>query len=105
MSNYIFLPSTFSINIFIIFFLLTPCHSLRPIHFPSQSKGSHKPMEVKEGMELYPTGSRLPDCSYACGPCMPCRRVMVSFMTCSVESCPVVYRCVCKGRYFHVPTN
>ncbi|KAK6130639.1 hypothetical protein DH2020_035614 [Rehmannia glutinosa] len=57
------------------------------------------------GMELYPTGSSLPDCSHACGPCTPCRRVMVSFTKCSVESCPVVYRCMCKGRYYHVPSN
>ncbi|KAL5560032.1 hypothetical protein UlMin_036243 [Ulmus minor] len=56
------------------------------------------------GMELYPTGSSLPDCSHACGPCFPCKRVMVSFK-CSVESCPIVYRCMCKGRYYHVPSN
>ncbi|RRT40570.1 hypothetical protein B296_00043591, partial [Ensete ventricosum] len=23
------------------------------------------------------TGSSLPDCSHACGPCLPCKRVMV----------------------------
>ncbi|KAK6116116.1 hypothetical protein DH2020_008385 [Rehmannia glutinosa] len=64
------------------------------------------PQEINEiGMELYPTGSSLPDCSHACGPCTPCRRVMVSFTKCSVESCPVVYRCMCKGRYYHVPSN
>ncbi|KZV28925.1 hypothetical protein F511_13720, partial [Dorcoceras hygrometricum] len=57
------------------------------------------------GMELYPTGSSLPDCSHACGPCTPCRRVMVSFNRCSVESCPIVYRCMCKGKYYHVPSN
>ncbi|KAK1405594.1 Epidermal patterning factor-like protein [Heracleum sosnowskyi] len=57
--------------------------------------------------ELYPTGSSLPDCSHACGPCSPCKRVMVSFK-CSIsvsEPCPVVYRCMCHGRFYHVPSN
>ncbi|KAF3959965.1 hypothetical protein CMV_015276 [Castanea mollissima] len=56
------------------------------------------------GTELYPTGSSLPDCSHACGPCFPCKRVMVSFK-CFTESCPIVYRCMCKGKYYHVPSN
>ncbi|KAK8552599.1 hypothetical protein V6N13_120986 [Hibiscus sabdariffa] len=67
-----------------------------------------KPKEgVKEevGTELYPTGSSLPDCSHACGPCFPCKRVMVSFKCSIAESCPVVYRCMCKGKYYHVPSN
>ncbi|KAG5541660.1 hypothetical protein RHGRI_021482 [Rhododendron griersonianum] len=55
-------------------------------------------------MELYPTGSSLPDCSHACGPCFPCKRVMISFK-CSTESCPIVYRCMCRGKYYHVPSN
>ncbi|KAK9943516.1 hypothetical protein M0R45_009172 [Rubus argutus] len=65
--------------------------------------------EVGRGteMELYPTGtgSSLPDCTHACGPCFPCKRVMVSFSKCSStsESCPIVYRCICKGKYYHVP--
>ncbi|PNX77909.1 epidermal patterning factor 2-like protein [Trifolium pratense] len=58
------------------------------------------------GMELYPTGSTIPDCSHACGPCSPCKRVMVGFSKCSMaESCPIVYRCICKGKYYHVPSN
>ncbi|MCL7023268.1 hypothetical protein MKW94_021062 [Papaver nudicaule] len=66
--------------------------------------GINKKEEV--GMEMYPTGgSSLPDCSHACGPCFPCKRVMVSFRCTSTESCPVVYRCMCKGRYYHVPSN
>ncbi|KAK8921489.1 Protein EPIDERMAL PATTERNING FACTOR 2 [Platanthera zijinensis] len=51
------------------------------------------------------SGSRLPDCSHACGACFPCRRVMVSSKCSVAESCPVVYRCTCKGRYYHVPSN
>ncbi|XWS21870.1 hypothetical protein CRYUN_Cryun30bG0092700 [Craigia yunnanensis] len=62
---------------------------------------------VKEvlGMELYPTGSSLPDCSHACGPCFPCKRVIVSFKCSISESCPIVYRCMCKGKYYPVPSN
>ncbi|RLM73495.1 uncharacterized protein C2845_PM15G10470 [Panicum miliaceum] len=51
------------------------------------------------------TGSRLPDCAHACGPCSPCRRVMVSFRCAQAsESCPVAYRCMCRGRFFRVPS-
>ncbi|XP_027344294.1 protein EPIDERMAL PATTERNING FACTOR 2-like [Abrus precatorius] len=67
-----------------------------------------KKEEAKEdnmGMELYPTGSTIPDCSHACGPCSPCKRVMVSFKCSIAESCPIVYRCICKGKYYHVPSN
>ncbi|KAK9096822.1 hypothetical protein Sjap_022319 [Stephania japonica] len=66
------------------------------------SKGVHK---EELGMELYPTGSTLPDCSHACGYCFPCKRVMVSFKCPMAESCPVVYRCMCKGRYYQVPSS
>ncbi|WVZ02894.1 hypothetical protein V8G54_023700 [Vigna mungo] len=52
-------------------------------------------------MELYPTGSALPDCSHACGSCFPCKRVIVSYKCMVAESCPVVYRCMCKGKYYH----
>jgi hypothetical protein len=50
-------------------------------------------------------GSRLPDCGHACGPCAPCKRVMVSFRCVdAAESCPIAYRCMCRGRFFRVPT-
>ncbi|XP_057974127.1 protein EPIDERMAL PATTERNING FACTOR 2-like isoform X2 [Malania oleifera] len=56
--------------------------------------------------EVYPTsGSRLPDCTHACGACFPCKRVTVSFKCSVAESCPIVYRCMCKGKYYHVPSN
>ncbi|KAG5000439.1 hypothetical protein AAZX31_08G166400 [Glycine max] len=64
-----------------------------------------KKEEENMGMELYPTGSTIPDCSHACGPCSPCKRVMVSFKCSIAESCPIVYRCTCKGKYYHVPSN
>ncbi|KAG1366476.1 Membrane lipoprotein [Cocos nucifera] len=54
---------------------------------------------------LFATGSSLPDCSHACGPCFPCKRVMVSFKCSIAESCPIVYRCMCNGKYYHVPSN
>ncbi|KAF8104136.1 hypothetical protein N665_0178s0020 [Sinapis alba] len=67
----------------------------------------HKEIKEKRGveMEMYPTGSSLPDCSYACGACSPCKRVMISFQCSVAESCSVIYRCTCKGRYYHVPSR
>ncbi|KAI3842268.1 hypothetical protein MKW98_026058 [Papaver atlanticum] len=75
-----------------------------PSYIFPKKLGVNKREEV--AVEMYPTGgSSLPDCSHACGPCFPCKRVMVSFRCASTESCPVVYRCMCKGRYYHVPSN
>ncbi|XP_020229366.1 protein EPIDERMAL PATTERNING FACTOR 1 isoform X2 [Cajanus cajan] len=51
-------------------------------------------------------GSRLPDCSHACGSCSPCRLVMVSFVCASLaeaESCPMAYRCMCHNKSYPVP--
>ncbi|XP_022886866.1 protein EPIDERMAL PATTERNING FACTOR 2-like [Olea europaea var. sylvestris] len=107
------MKKTVSIALFLM--ILATGHTLRPYHFARQSKdpfkGDQSHMSTREeakgdglGMELYPTGSSLPDCSHACGPCVPCKRVIVSFK-CSTESCPVVYKCMCKGKYYHVPSN
>nr|GLL39455.1 protein EPIDERMAL PATTERNING FACTOR 2-like [Ipomoea trifida] len=71
-----------------VFLLLGTSQSLRPSHFTYQGNGLHKGDQTNNnnlederkgelGMELYPTGSSLPDCSHACGPCFPCKRVMV----------------------------
>ncbi|KAJ0975151.1 hypothetical protein J5N97_017116 [Dioscorea zingiberensis] len=46
--------------------------------------------------EIRGTGSSLPDCSHACGPCFPCKRVMVSFKCSVAESCAIIYRCMCR---------
>ncbi|GER41995.1 protein EPIDERMAL PATTERNING FACTOR 2 [Striga asiatica] len=105
--------NTFSFVLLIIFLLLTTSEALRPYQFSHHGTGAYKVEESKmqqkseRGMELevYLTGSSLPDCSHACGPCTPCHRVIVSFTKCSVESCPVIYRCMCKGKYYHVPSN
>nr|GMD52148.1 protein EPIDERMAL PATTERNING FACTOR 2-like [Ipomoea batatas]GMD57103.1 protein EPIDERMAL PATTERNING FACTOR 2-like [Ipomoea batatas]GME09929.1 protein EPIDERMAL PATTERNING FACTOR 2-like [Ipomoea batatas] len=100
-----------------VFLLLGTSQSLRPSHFTYQGNGLHKGDQTNNnnnlederkgelGMELYPTGSSLPDCSHACGPCFPCKRVMVSFKCSVAESCPIVYRCMCRGKYYHVPSN
>ncbi|XP_058223896.1 EPIDERMAL PATTERNING FACTOR-like protein 6 [Rhododendron vialii] len=105
------------LTISILFMILTVTKSLLPHHYiPStfnekvtyakddSDKYHENGAKVELGMELYPTGSSLPDCSHACGPCFPCKRVMISFK-CSTESCPIVYRCMCRGKYYHVPSN
>ncbi|KAI7733894.1 hypothetical protein M8C21_031921 [Ambrosia artemisiifolia] len=99
----------------IVFLVLNLGESLHPHHFTYRGRGGHSGPQSQEhpkegervelGMDLYPTGSSIPDCSHACGPCSPCRRVMISFKCSMTESCPVVYRCTCKGRYYHVPSN
>ncbi|RHN75702.1 hypothetical protein MtrunA17_Chr2g0324101 [Medicago truncatula] len=51
-------------------------------------------------------GSRLPDCSHACGSCSPCRLVMVSLVCASLaeaESCPMAYKCMCHNKSYPVP--
>ncbi|KAJ4965661.1 hypothetical protein NE237_017510 [Protea cynaroides] len=68
------------------------------VSFKSQAGStSETPKEgLKEelGMKMsFPTGSSLPDCSHACGPCSPCKRVMLSFKCSIAASCPIVYRC------------
>ncbi|KAJ8568643.1 hypothetical protein K7X08_028176 [Anisodus acutangulus] len=51
-------------------------------------------------------GSSLPDCSHACGSCIPCRLVMVSFVCSSIEeaeTCPMAYKCMCHNKSYPVP--
>ncbi|XP_010497796.2 PREDICTED: protein EPIDERMAL PATTERNING FACTOR 1-like, partial [Camelina sativa] len=51
-------------------------------------------------------GSRLPDCSHACGSCSPCRLVMVSFVCATLEeaeTCPMAYKCMCNNKSYPVP--
>ncbi|KFK31450.1 hypothetical protein AALP_AA6G113400 [Arabis alpina] len=52
------------------------------------------------------TGSTIPDCSHACGPCRPCKLVVIT-SKCSgsqSEACPVLYKCLCNGKFYHVPS-
>jgi len=50
------------------------------------------------------SGSSIPDCSNACGPCKPCKLVVISSTCSASEACPLVYKCLCKGKYYHVPS-
>ncbi|KAF5779991.1 putative EPIDERMAL PATTERNING FACTOR-like protein [Helianthus annuus] len=91
-----------------IFLILNNGESLHHQHSIYGEKFTHGDDQVHKhpkDVELFPTGSNLPDCSHACGPCFPCQRVMVGFKCRMTESCPVIYRCFCKGRYYHVPTS
>ncbi|KAJ1701295.1 hypothetical protein LUZ63_001074 [Rhynchospora breviuscula] len=61
--------------------------------------------DIEELNEVHATGSRVPDCSHACGFCSPCNRVMVSFKCSIAEPCPMVYRCMCRGNLYPVPSH
>lgn len=37
-------------------------------------------------------------------PCVPYKWVIVGYK-CATESRPIVYRCLCKGKYYHVPSH
>ncbi|KAL9446280.1 hypothetical protein AB3S75_014034 [Citrus x aurantiifolia] len=125
MRNSIFSPARARICFLILFMFFSTCYSLRMSshHYISVSvdengasrfddHAAHVNPEPNKGREteevgtgVYPTGSSIPDCSHACGPCFPCKRVMVSFKCSVAESCPIVYRCMCRGKYYHVPSN
>ncbi|CAN6979819.1 hypothetical protein IGI04_038358 [Brassica rapa subsp. trilocularis] len=85
-------------------------------HFPTHPYPSHNHHHVgmmgrKMKRQRRPdtvqvAGSRLPDCSHACGSCSPCRLVMVSFVCASIEeaeTCPMAYKCMCKNKSYPVP--
>ncbi|XP_071724451.1 protein EPIDERMAL PATTERNING FACTOR 1-like [Rutidosis leptorrhynchoides] len=78
----------------------------------SRSEKGVKPMNYywertrHGGDTLQVAGSRLPDCSHACGSCTPCRLVMVSFVCSSIEeaeTCPMAYKCMCRNKSYPVP--
>ncbi|KAL1362987.1 hypothetical protein AAHE18_03G119300 [Arachis hypogaea] len=62
-----------------------------------------KRIAILETMVL--AGSKLPDCSHACGSCSPCRLVMVT--SCAsikeAEPCPLAYKCMCHDKSYPVP--
>ncbi|KAG9138973.1 hypothetical protein Leryth_025408 [Lithospermum erythrorhizon] len=65
-----------------------------------------KQMDKKANHPLQIAGSRLPDCSHACGSCTPCRLVMVSYVCSSIEeaeTCPMAYKCMCHNKSYPVP--
>jgi len=70
------------------------------LHWKGRSKHTRRP----DTMQV--AGSRLPDCSHACGSCSPCRLVMVSLVCASLaeaESCPMAYKCMCHNKSYPVP--
>lgn len=73
----------------------------------SSSSGQIEVMKmIRNGHPLQVAGSRLPDCSHACGSCTPCRLVTVRFVCASLteaETCPISYRCMCNGKSYPVP--
>ncbi|XP_074375369.1 protein EPIDERMAL PATTERNING FACTOR 1 [Apium graveolens] len=104
--------------IFLSFLLLLPeimfCrhisrpHSHHGHHHPRHSpNGFNRPLvKHKKADTLQVAGSRLPDCSHACGSCSPCRLVMVSFVCATIqeaESCPMTYKCMCNNKSYPVP--
>ncbi|XP_004487302.1 protein EPIDERMAL PATTERNING FACTOR 1 isoform X2 [Cicer arietinum] len=71
------------------------------LHWEGRSKHH---MRRPDTMQV--AGSRLPDCSHACGSCTPCRLVMVSLVCASLaeaESCPMAYKCMCHNKSYPVP--
>ncbi|KAK2370561.1 allergen protein [Trifolium repens] len=70
------------------------------LHWEGRLKHARRP----DTMQV--AGSRLPDCSHACGSCTPCRLVMVSLVCASLaeaESCPMAYKCMCHNKSYPVP--
>lgn len=66
----------------------------------------HEVANMRRPMEV--AGSRLPDCSHACGSCSPCKLVMVSLVCASLaeaESCPMAYKCMCHNKSYPVPQD
>ncbi|CAA7052375.1 unnamed protein product [Microthlaspi erraticum] len=56
-------------------------------------------------LDYVASGSSIPDCSHACGPCRPCKLVVVTSKCSSgSEACPLVYKCLCNGKFYHVPS-
>ncbi|CAH9089200.1 unnamed protein product [Cuscuta europaea] len=60
----------------------------------------------RAALPIAAAGSRLPDCSHACGSCHPCKLVLVSYVCSSTqeaETCPMAYRCMCDNKSYPVP--
>ncbi|KAF3339508.1 Protein EPIDERMAL PATTERNING FACTOR 1 [Carex littledalei] len=81
-------------------------YARRPRH-PSITKKKTSNRSANHNHETVEiVGSRLPDCSHACGSCSPCRLVMISFVCASLEeaeTCPMAYKCMCHSKSYPVP--
>ncbi|ESQ50479.1 hypothetical protein EUTSA_v10002128mg [Eutrema salsugineum] len=100
--------------LFLSFFL---CSLFATRHFPKPPYPSHHHVGMtsttgtllkrqRRPDTVQVAGSRLPDCSHACGSCSPCRLVMVSFVCASLEeaeTCPMAYKCMCNNKSYPVP--
>ncbi|KAK9052003.1 hypothetical protein SSX86_028631 [Deinandra increscens subsp. villosa] len=86
-------------------------HSRHGHHHQNQVRPEHHQNQVAPGKQraadtVQVPGSRLPDCSHACGSCTPCRLVMVSFVCATIEeaeTCPMAYKCMCNNKSYPVP--
>ncbi|XP_044504220.1 protein EPIDERMAL PATTERNING FACTOR 1-like [Mangifera indica] len=103
----------------IVIFFVPSVMSSRHIGRPHSHDGHHhtpqlmktelyweRVMKRKGAETLEIAGSRLPDCSHACGSCVPCRLVIVSFVCASLEeaeTCPIAYKCMCNDKSYPVP--
>ncbi|KAG7034925.1 Protein EPIDERMAL PATTERNING FACTOR 1, partial [Cucurbita argyrosperma subsp. argyrosperma] len=77
-----------------------------PTAMPARHLPPHNSPKRVRGETVEVAGSRLPDCSHACGSCAPCRLVMVRYFCSSVEdseTCPLAYKCMCSHKSFPVP--
>ncbi|CAN8270986.1 unnamed protein product [Cochlearia groenlandica] len=97
--------------IFLVFYISFSCCAIfASRHFPTTPYPSHNHHHNHHHQRRPDTvqvaGSRLPDCSHACGSCSPCRLVMVSFVCASIEeaeTCPMAYKCMCNNKSYPVP--
>ncbi|KAK9085173.1 hypothetical protein Sjap_025584 [Stephania japonica] len=103
------------IRVLVIFLLLVAplmlsCVSARHIRHPRHHNGRLKDVSggrrggASDTMQV--AGSRLPDCTHACGSCTPCRLVIISFVCSSLEeaeTCPIAYKCMCNRKSYPVP--
>ncbi|XP_074591206.1 protein EPIDERMAL PATTERNING FACTOR 2-like [Curcuma longa] len=97
-------PYSLLLFLFATLFLLTVTATMAQGFRSSPDAADSSSNSISKEMNVA-SGSSLPDCTHACGPCSPCKRVMVSFKCSIADSCPVVYRCMCNGRYYHVPSK
>ncbi|KAL1567686.1 protein EPIDERMAL PATTERNING FACTOR 1-like isoform X2 [Salvia divinorum] len=59
-------------------------------------------LKHKRSDTLQVVGSKLPDCTHACGSCTPCRLVRCSSIE-EAETCPIAYKCMCHNKSYPVP--
>lgn len=81
-------------------------YARRPRHPADTKKKTNKRGAKHDHETVEIVGSRLPNCSHACGSCFPCRLVMISLVCASLEeaeTCPMAYKCMCHSKSYPVP--